>query len=51
MESGFFTENNSSEVVAERIAETTDPRFKEIMTVLINHLHAAIKEIEPTQEE
>ena len=51
MESGFFTENNSSEVVAGRIANTTDPRFKEIMTVLINHLHAAIKEIEPTQEE
>jgi len=51
MEIGFFTEKNSGEVVAGRIADTADPRFKEIMTVLINHLHAAVKEIEPTQEE
>ena len=51
METGYFTEENSTEVVAGRIADTTDPRFKEIMTVLIRHLHAAVKEIEPTQEE
>ena len=51
METGYFTEENSGEVVAGRIADTTDPRFKEIMTVLIRHLHAAVKEIEPTQEE
>ena len=51
MESGYFSEENSAEVVKGRIADTTDPRFKEIMTVLIHHLHAAVKEIEPTQEE
>ena len=51
METGYFTEENSAAVVAGRIADTTDPRFKEIMTVLIRHLHAAVKEIEPTQEE
>jgi hydroxyquinol 1,2-dioxygenase len=51
MESGYFTEENSAEVVTGRIADTTDPRFKEIMTILIHHLHAAVKEIEPTQEE
>ena len=51
METGYFTEENSAEVVAGRIADTTDLRFKEIMTVLIRHLHAAVKEIEPTQEE
>ena len=51
METGYFTEENSAEVVTGRIADTTDPRFKEIMTVLIHHLHAAVKEIEPTQEE
>ena len=51
METGYFTEENSAEVVVGRIADTTDPRFKEIMTVLIRHLHAAVKEIEPTQEE
>ena len=51
METGYFIEENSAEVVTGRIADTTDPRFKEIMTVLIHHLHAAVKEIEPTQEE
>lgn len=51
METGYFTEENSAEVAVGRIADTTDPRFKEIMTVLIRHLHAAVKEIEPTQEE
>ena len=51
MESGYFSEENSAEVVTGRIADTTGPRFKEIMTVLIHHLHAAVKEIEPTQEE
>jgi hydroxyquinol 1,2-dioxygenase len=50
-DTGYFTEDNSSEVVAGRIANTTDPRFKKIMTVLIHHLHAAVKEIEPSQEE
>ena len=50
-DSGYFTEDNSAEVVARRIADTTDPRFKKIMTVLIHHLHAAVKEIEPSQEE
>ena len=50
-DTGYFTEGNSAEVVAGRIADTTDPRFKKIMTVLIHHLRAAVKEIEPSQEE
>ncbi|MEK9978885.1 MAG: intradiol ring-cleavage dioxygenase [Paracoccaceae bacterium] len=50
-DTGYFTEDNSAKVVAGRIADTTDPRFKKIMTVLIHHLHAAVKEIEPSQEE
>ena len=50
-DSGYFTEEKSAEVVARRIADTADPRFKKIMTVLIHHLHAAVKEIEPSQEE
>ncbi len=50
-DTGYFTEDNSAEVVAGRIADTTDPRFKKIMTVLIHDLHAAVKEIEPSQEE
>ncbi|MEM6848366.1 MAG: intradiol ring-cleavage dioxygenase [Pseudomonadota bacterium] len=49
--SGFFTEENSAEVVISRMAACEDARLKEVMAVLIRHLHAAVKEIEPTQEE
>ena len=50
-DTGYFTEDNSAEVVVGRIANTMDPRFKKIITVLIHHLHAAVKEIDPSQEE
>ena len=45
-----FTEDISAEVV---IGQNTasDPRLQEIMAVLTRHLHAAVKEIEPTREE
>ena len=49
--SGFFTEQNSAEVVISRMEACEDARLKEVMAVLIRHLHAAVKEIEPTQEE
>ena len=48
---GYFAEENSAEVVISRIAETTDPRLAEIVGVVTRHFHAAVKEIEPTQEE
>ncbi|WP_299629166.1 intradiol ring-cleavage dioxygenase [uncultured Tateyamaria sp.] len=50
-EQGYFTEENSAEVVISRIADTTDPRLAEVIGVITRHLHAAVKEIEPTQEE
>ncbi|MGP1354988.1 intradiol ring-cleavage dioxygenase [Roseicyclus sp.] len=50
-ESGYFTEENSAEVVIARNEGAEDARLKEVMAVLIRHLHAAVKEIEPTQEE
>jgi hydroxyquinol 1,2-dioxygenase len=51
MAEGFFTEANSAEVVVARNAEAEDARLKEVMAVITRHLHAAVKEIEPTQEE
>ena len=51
VEQGFFTEENSAEVVISRNARCTEPASEEVMAVLVRHLHAAIKEIEPTQEE
>jgi catechol 1,2-dioxygenase len=50
-ESGYFTEENSADVVIARNEAAQDARLKEVMEVLTRHLHAAVKEIEPTQEE
>lgn len=47
---GFFTESGSAEVVISR--NTTDnARLAQVMAVITRHLHAAVKEIEPTQDE
>ena len=50
-EHGYFTEDNSAEVVTARNAKAKDERLREIMGAVTRHLHAAIKEIEPTQAE
>lgn len=50
-EDGFFTEENSVEVVTGRNKNAKDERLKEIMEVVTRKLHEAVKEIEPTQEE
>ncbi|MEM9047489.1 MAG: intradiol ring-cleavage dioxygenase [Pseudomonadota bacterium] len=50
-EDGYFTEANSAEVVIARMSKAEDARLKEVMAVIVRHLHAAVKEIEPTQEE
>lgn len=50
-EQGFFTEENSADVVIGRNARAKDERLAEVMAVVTRHLHAAVKEIEPTQEE
>lgn len=47
----YFTEENSEAVVNARMTAETDPRLREIMTILVKHLHAAVKEIKPTHEE
>ena len=41
----------SVEVVNARMGPDVDPRLREIMAVVVKHLHAAVKEIEPTHEE
>ncbi|MBQ2263138.1 MAG: intradiol ring-cleavage dioxygenase [Loktanella sp.] len=50
-EQGYFTEENSADVVVSRNAQATDKRLAEVMAVITRHLHAAVKEIEPTQDE
>lgn len=47
----LFSEEHSAEVVNARMGPDADPRMREVMAVLVRHLHAAVKEIEPTPEE
>ena len=47
----YFDEETSVEVVNSRMGPDVDPRLREIMTIIVKHLHAAIKEIEPTHDE
>ena len=50
-EKGFFTEEDSVEVVTGRNEKATNPRLKQVMEVVTRKLHEAVKEIEPTQDE
>jgi catechol 1,2-dioxygenase len=47
----YFLEESSAEVVNSRMGDAVSPRLREVMSVLVRHLHAAVKEIEPTHEE
>ena len=50
-DSGYFTEENSAEVVIARNKNASDPRLKFIMEVITRKLHEAVREIEPTEKE
>jgi hydroxyquinol 1,2-dioxygenase len=47
----YVTEENLTDVVAERWQDIPDARLRQIMPALIRHLHAFVREIEPTQAE
>ncbi len=46
-----LTEANLTDAVLARLSECDDPRLKQVMTSLIKHLHAFVREIEPTPQE
>ncbi|WP_020417350.1 intradiol ring-cleavage dioxygenase [Amycolatopsis sp. ATCC 39116] len=46
-----FSEETSAEVVAESFADTPDPRVKQVLTSLVEHLHAFVKDVELTDAE
>lgn len=46
-----ITETNITDSVLRSLAQTPDPRLKQIMTSLITHLHAFIREVELTEAE
>ncbi len=47
----FFTEETSVEVVLARTGPNAAPRVRQIMESVVRHLHAVVKETEPTEEE
>ena len=50
-ERGLFSEERSAEVVAASFADTPDPRLRQVLTSLVQHLHAFVKDVELTEEE
>jgi catechol 1,2-dioxygenase len=47
----LFSEERSAEVVAASFANAPDPRLKHVLTSLVRHLHAFVKDIGLTEEE
>ena len=47
----YFSEEKSEEAVISRMDPKGDPRLYEVTKSLVKHLHAFVKEIEPTHEE
>ena len=47
----YVTEQNLTDVVLDRWKNIPDPRLRQVMGSLIKHLHAFVREIEPTQPE
>ncbi len=46
-----LTEQNATDAVLNQLENTADPRLKEIMTSLISHMHAFVREVELTNDE
>jgi hydroxyquinol 1,2-dioxygenase len=46
-----FDENSITGAVIERMSECQDPRFKEVMTALVTHLHDFVREVRLTEAE
>jgi hydroxyquinol 1,2-dioxygenase len=47
----YVTESNLTDTVLERWKNIPDPRLREVMGSLIKHLHAFVRDIEPTEKE
>jgi catechol 1,2-dioxygenase len=51
MSAELFSEERSAEVVAASFADTPDPRLRQVLTSLVQHLHAFVKDVELTEQE
>ena len=46
-----FSEDTATDLVVASFAETPEPRLREVVGALTRHLHAFVREVEPTQAE
>ncbi len=46
-----FNENNITDAVVDRYKNTPNPRFKQIMSSLVKHLHDFVRDVELTEDE
>ena len=46
-----FNEDTLTAEVLHRLARTPDRRLKQVMTSMVKHLHAFVREVRPTQAE
>ncbi|MCA4920882.1 MAG: hydroxyquinol 1,2-dioxygenase, partial [Roseomonas sp.] len=46
-----FDENSITDAVLERLAGAEDPRLRHIAQSLVKHLHAFVRDVEPSFEE
>jgi hydroxyquinol 1,2-dioxygenase len=47
----YVTEENLTDIVLERWKDIADPRLRQVMLKAIKHLHAFVREVEPTEAE
>lgn len=47
----YVTEQNLTDIVLDRWSNVPDPRLRQVMGALIKHLHAFVREIEPSEAE
>ncbi len=47
----YVTEQTLTDIVRERWSNIPNPRLRQVMTALVKHVHAFVREIEPSQEE
>ncbi len=47
----YITEENLTDIAVDRWSNIPDPRLRKVMTAMVKHVHAFVREIEPTPDE
>ncbi len=47
----YVTEKTLTDIALERWSDIPDPRLKQVMNALVKHIHAFVRDVEPTQAE